>query len=114
MAKNTSTYHPVQALTIQAAADLPAFRFVNFAGELCAAETKSAGVTELEWLQGDDASIVNLGVMPVETSAAITKGQDVSSDADGKAKPAPADTPVNGRALKDADAGDYVKVILVP
>lgn len=114
MSVNNKTYQPVQAVTIKAEEELPAFRFVSHLGTLCSAETKSLGVTELDWDVDDIASVITLGTIPVETSTVINIGENITADADGKAKPATGEMPVNARAMDSAGSGEFVKVNLVP
>ncbi len=114
MAINNKVYQPVQSLTVEAAEDLPAFRFVSHLGSLCAADSRALGVTEVDWLDGEQASVVSLGTIPVQTTTTIDAGDDVASDADGKAKTVSASEPVNGRALDSCTGAGYVKIKLVP
>jgi len=114
MALNTKTYQPLHSLSIQAVPDIPAFRFVNFSGELCANNTRALGVSEVDWTAGQYAQVVTLGTITVEASAAITLGDDITSSADGKARKATTGEAVNGRALESGIAGDFVRIKLVP
>ncbi len=114
MSTHNKTYQPVQAITVIAAEDLPPFRFVNHAGGLCIADSKAVGVTETDWLNGEYASVVTLGTMAVETTTTIDAGEDVTADANGKAKPVAAAEPVNGRALDSCTGAGFVRILLVP
>jgi len=114
MALNTKTYQPLHSLTIKALQDIPAFRFVNFAGELCTNNTRALGVSEVDWTAGQYTQVVSLGTITVEASAAIALGDDIASSADGKARKALAGETINGRALEAALAGEFVKIKLVP
>lgn len=114
MSANNKTYQPAHITSVEAQEAIPANRFVSHTGGLCTAETKSLGVSEIEWDSGDVASVVTLGIMPVECSATISAGDNVTSDADGKAKPASDTMPVNGRALDGGDADDFIRINLVP
>lgn len=114
MAVNNKTYQPIQALTIQAGEDLEPFRFVSHLGTLCATESKSLGVTEQNWLKDEHASVITQGTVPIETSGAISIGDNVTSDADGKAKTATTTMEVNGRALDGTTEAGFIKILLVP
>lgn len=114
MSVNNKTYNPAHSITMKAGEDIPAFRFVSHMGTLCDAETKSAGVSEVPWDTGEYAAIITLGTMPIETTTTIDVGEDVTSDADGKAKPAGIDMPVNGRALNSCSGAGFVTISLVP
>ncbi|MFP4527294.1 MAG: DUF2190 family protein [Candidatus Kapaibacterium sp.] len=114
MALHNKTYQPVQSLTVAAAEDLPAYRFVAIGGSLCTAGELALGVTDLAWLSGENASVVSLGTIVVETSGAVTAGDDVAADASGKAKTAEAGNAINGRALDGTTGAGFVKIKLVP
>jgi hypothetical protein len=114
MSANNKTYQPAHTVSIKAGEDLEPFRFISHLGTLCATETKSLGVTEISWNEDDIASVVTLGVMPVETSGVIAAGNNVTADTDGKAKAATGTMPVNGRAIDDAGTGEFVRINLVP
>lgn len=114
MGKHNKTYQPVQLLTIEATADIPSARFVSFTGELCALETRAFGVSEIDFGLGDVASVITLGTAVVETSGAILKGADVTSDANGKAKTAIAGNPINGRAIDGCSSASFIRIKLVP
>lgn len=114
MSTSNKTYNPVQSLSIRATADLPAFRFISFSGALCANETRAAGVTEVDWVNGENAAVVSLGTIAIETSESVTLGADVTCSGDGKAKPASGTMPVNGRALDACTGAGFIRIKLVP
>ena len=108
------TYQPVQAITVKAVQDLPAFRFVSHLGSLCDADTRALGIAETRWVSGENAAIVTLGTILLETNGTITAGQDLTSDASGKAKVATGTLPVNARAIDTCTGAGFVKVKIVP
>jgi hypothetical protein len=114
MAISNKTYQPVQLVTIKADEDLPAFRFVNFNGGLCPTETLAFGVTEVDWLDGENASVVTLGIMVVETDSSVAIGDPVTSSDQGKAKTATGTVPVNGIALDACSGAGFIRIKLVP
>lgn len=115
MAVNKKTYQPVQAVTVKATEDLPAFRFISVSGALCNDTERALGVTETDWISGEYVSVVTLGNIAVEASGAIPQGSDVTSAIDGKAKVATTGNPINGRAIEGcSSAGEFVKIKLVP
>ena len=114
MAISNKTYQPVQSLTVQAAEDLPAFRFVSHLGTLCSDATRALGVTEVDWLSGEYAQAVSLGTIAIETATTINAGADVTSAALGKARTATGSEPVNGRALESCSGAGFIKLKLVP
>lgn len=114
MSLNNKTYQPVQVLTIKATADIPAKRFVNFAGKTCGANQKSFGVSLSNYNNGSYVSVVVLGTAIVEAGGTITTGDNLTSDSLGRAIVASAGTEINGRALNSAETGEFVRVLLVP
>lgn len=114
MTAHNKTYQPVQLLSVKASANLPAFRFVDYSGALCTEGSRALGVTEIDWLDEELASVVSLGTVVVETSEAILAGADVSADDDGKAKTALALEAINGRAIEGCAGAGFIKIKLVP
>lgn len=111
---NNVSYQPVQKISVRAEQDLPAFRFISHLGTICGDGLKSLGTIDRDWLEGTNASVVTLGTVAVETSTTVHTGDDLTSDAIGKAKPAGTTDKVNGRALEDCLGSGYVKILLVP
>ncbi|MBX2975437.1 MAG: DUF2190 family protein [Ignavibacteriaceae bacterium] len=136
------TYKPVLTDSILAAEDIASNLFVNFAGELCGANEKSYGVSELPVDSGEMASVIVEGIALVIAGDVVSIGDAVKSDADGKAVTATAVTAtvptgatgvtssgaqptlvvagavlpdsINGYALDAAaEAGDLIRVKLV-
>lgn len=114
MSTHNKAYQPVQSLTVKAAEDLPAFRFVSHLGTLCSAETRALGVTETTWLNGEYAQVVSLGTIAIETTTTVDAGADVTASLYGKAKPASGTMPVNGRSLDSCTGAGFVRIKLVP
>jgi len=106
------TYSPAQSIGIVASGDIPAFRFVNHLGALCANNGKAAGVTEASWNNLDMMQVMNLGLLAVELSTTINCGGAIGSDANGKAKPW-VSGPVNGYALETETTG-YIRFTFSP
>ena len=113
MATN-KTYQPVQAVSVEAGEDLPAFRFVSHLGTLCEEDGRALGVTDVDWLSGELASVITLGTIPVETLTTVDAGDDVTSAAEGKAKTVTGDEEINGRAIDSCSGAGYVKIKIVP
>ncbi|MBI5325025.1 MAG: DUF2190 family protein [Ignavibacteriae bacterium] len=114
MAINEKTYQPVQALTVKAVEDLPAFRFVSHLGSLCADGTRALGVTEVDWLNGENASVVSLGTIAIESTTTIPAGADITSAAEGKARIAESAETVNGRSLDSVSGSGFLRIKIVP
>ena len=107
------TYQPDLTITVTAAEELPAFRFVSHLGSICDTDLKSLGATDLKWNSGDKAGVITSGTALIESNDSITKGDDIASDSAGKAVKAGIGANINGRALNDAESGKLVKVLLV-
>ncbi len=114
MAVNDKTYHPVQAISVKALEDLNAFRFVSHLGSVCALDSKALGVSEVDWVTGEMASVVSLGTIAIETSTTVNVGDKITSDATGKAKPVTGSEELNGRALNSCTGAGFVTINLVP
>ena len=114
MSVNNKTYQPVQTLSVKAVEDLPPFRFVSHLGSLCVDAARSLGVTETDWVNGEWASVVSLGTIPIETTTTISAGVDVTSALTGKARAATGSEPVNGRTLESCTGAGFVRIKLVP
>ena len=76
------TEQPVLITSITAAQDLSKNLFVDINGSLSTNAT--LGVCNAETDQNEEAPVVVLGIALVLTGEAITKGNPVSSDANGK------------------------------
>ncbi|MEJ2795739.1 capsid cement protein [Iodobacter sp. LRB] len=135
------TAQPLGITSILAAVNLPRFRFVDFSGGLCTANSKALGVTDSEADAGQYGALVFSGIALVECAGAINRGVSVTSDATGKAvtasmftatspaggtavtstSAAPAMTlaggvlpqAINGYALDAGVAGDIIRVLVI-
>jgi len=114
MTKNQITYQPVQAITIKAKEDLPAFRFVSHLGSLCSENVKSLGVTETNWLKDEIASVVTLGTIGIEMTTGINAGENITSATNGLGIKAGENSEINGRALESISGPGFIKMLLVP
>lgn len=117
---------PVFVLSLLAAAAVPYARFVAPTGTAsplpdmpCAAPisvagAKAVGVSARPVLLGEAFDCVCYGTAVVETGAAIAPGQEVASDASGRAIPQAGTARSAGIALQDAAAaGEFIEVLLV-
>lgn len=103
---------PLLKLTVRAAADVPAYRFVTYAGALCGAGALAIGVSDYPAATGADFAAVVIGTATVEAGGAITAGAEVQSDATGRAVTA-AGGEVLGLAWDGASgAGRRLEVLL--
>ena len=114
MAFNEKTNKPILTITCKATADIPAYRFVNFDCALPSTDSKALGVTDCIVKSGSFSGITTMGIMVVECSTSFTKGDPVTTDAEGKAKSTSVSSKINGRALETVTSGSLVKILLVP
>lgn len=111
---HNKTYHPVQTISVEAIADLPACRFVSYDGDLCAEGDQALGISEISWESGDMASVINLGIAVVECSATVAKGESLTVSTNGMARPALTSEVICARALESVTGAGYVKVVFIP
>lgn len=76
----------------------------NILVETCAAEGRSLGVASMDAAEGEKVTIITEGVVPVTAGANITAGQEIESDAAGKAVPLATGLAL-GLAIDDASSG---------
>ena len=80
------TYKPGVVDSILAAADLARNLFIGFDGNVCGADAKAKGVSEVKTTSGEQCPVVINGIGLVLSGAAITAvGKPLVSDANGKA-----------------------------
>lgn len=105
---------PVMALTATASGAVVAGRFVTVAGAQAGAAANTLGVARFGVASGEAVTVDVLGTAAVEAGAAITAGDALETDANGKAITRVAG-PVVGRALQTASgAGAFVEAVLIP
>lgn len=107
------TEQPVLITSIKAAANLSKNLFVGFDGALCDGNAKSLGVCNADTSLDEQAPITCRGIALVKTSAAISVGASVFSNAVGQASPAGLG-PIEGYSLDSASGADVlIRVLLV-
>jgi hypothetical protein len=113
MALNNKTSIPLGRMTIKAGQNLPANRFVNAEGNLCASADNVVGVTTKSCKAGELASICFSGIVSVEVGGVInTIGSVVGSDSSGRAIIS-STAPQRMLALDKASAsGQFIRVRL--
>lgn len=110
---NNLTNNPLLTLTVTASEDLPTNRFIDYTGNVCGEGLSALGATELTWQSGESASVIVQGIAILETEDALFAGDDVCVGTDGKAVVQSGSLPVMGRAMQDAAANDFVRVLLI-
>ncbi|EIJ5166956.1 DUF2190 family protein [Salmonella enterica] len=107
-----TTQQVILTTTVTASAALTQQRFVGADNAPCKAGASALGVAEVDATVGDVTPINVLGIIAVEASAAITRGVNVQSDADGKAIPQTGSGKSCGIALDEAKAdGDVIRIL---
>ncbi len=90
------------------------YRFIGVDNAIAGAGANAIGVTPYAAEDGVDNTIEVLGLISVETGAAVTEGALIESDATGRAIDRTAGAFV-ARALDGpAAAGEFVRCILIP
>lgn len=114
----SATQQVILTTTVTALAALTQQRFVGADNAPCQAGAVALGVAEVDAAAGDVTPVNVLGIIVVEAGAAITRGQNIQSDANACAIPqivASGDTPAGisaGIALDDALAeGDVIRIL---
>lgn len=105
------TSKPILTVTMLAAASLAEFRFASFAGVPCVAGTRVLGVPRNSAEAGDTVGVDTHGEIVVEAGAAVAVGDEVQSDAEGRA--ITKDAGIGWGVARDAAAaaGDYIRVL---
>lgn len=105
------TQQPVLTTSVVALVDLPRYHFAGFGGALCAAGAKALGAVEAS-TEADSVAPVNvLGICLITSGAAFSAGDQVESDANGRAVKLATGAP-NGFALDASTAsGDVVRIV---
>lgn len=112
MTNNNRTYCPILKLTVNAAEDIPAFRFVDYTGKLCTGGNFPMGITETAWAKGDTMSVIALGTAIIEATGTIAPGTKITTSAAGKGAEANDGDTAYAIASGSISAAGYVTVKL--
>lgn len=104
-------YSPLLIHSIKASEDLIANRFVGFDGYYCATGVKALGVADVATESGQLAPIGVTGILLVEAGGAISAGDEITSDENGKAIQVARTEQVNGYSLDTAQAGELIRIV---
>jgi len=110
---------PVERISVIAGADLSAKRYyavkLNSSGEivLAGAGDNSIGVLQNKPASGYVGTVMTLGESYAIYGAAVTAGQNLAADANGKLVPAAGDAAVIGVARESGDTNEIHTVLLV-
>ena len=103
-------YKPLLIDSLKANTDLPKQVFVDFEGNICTAGKKAFGVCDVETDKDQLAPIAVLGILLVVAGGTITKGSNITSDANGKAVVVTSTEAINGYALDDGNEGEVIRI----
>ena len=108
------------SVTLVAGADLRThqYKFVSVAAdgevELTGDDAHADGVLLNAPNTGEAAEVALAGIVKVKCGAAVTRGGDVSSGANGAAKNADTSAAINGTALETGASGRVISIIFHP
>ncbi|QHL90692.1 DUF2190 family protein [Sphingomonas changnyeongensis] len=104
---------PVLEYPIITSAAIARKRFVTYARTQAVANERALGVADYEAAAARPLNVVVLGTATVETGGAVAVGDEVQSDAQGRAIVRAAGV-ANGRALTPATAaGQMIEILLI-
>lgn len=98
-------------VTVLAAAALVRYRMVGFTGAPTAAGARVLGVPQAEFDAGELAGVATHGEILVEAGAAVAVGDEVQSDAQGRAITRAAGIGWGVARDAAAAAGDFIRVL---
>ena len=104
-------YKPLLIDSIKATADIEQNRFIGFDGNYCGTGAKALGVSEVPTENGQFAPVGVVGIFLVESGENLTAGDEVTSDAEGKAIKVSDNAKINGYTLDTATAGTLVRIV---
>lgn len=108
------THAPGHRYTILAAAAIAKQLFVGLTGNICAADAKPLGVSEIDVASGEQMSVITSGVALVLSGAALNAGDKLEVNGAGKAITWATSGEVAGWALDTATGADQVIRVLLP
>jgi len=108
------TYSAAHRYTIVAAAAIVKQLFVGLTGNICGADAKPLGVSEIDVASGEQMPVITSGVALVKSGAALSAGAKLESDANGKAITWATSGEIAGWALDAAGGADEVIRVLLP
>ena len=97
--------------SVLASADLPKQRFISFEGAVSGTGEKAYGICDVETESGQFAPVAITGILLVEAGGTITAGDEITSDANGKAVTLGENQKSNGYALDDGADGDVIRIV---
>lgn len=110
----TTQYIAALTLTVPATGTLVANRFVTKAGAQTGTDGYAIGVCRTAASSGDKVTVDALGVVPVESGAAVTAGDTLKVDSSGRGITWATSGAKVGIALETASgAGELISVLLI-
>lgn len=104
-------YQPILITSLKVTSDIEEHRFIGFDGKHCTAGAKALGVSDVSVEKDQQAPVGILGVLLVKSAGAISAGDPVASDANGKAIKATGEAVINGYAQDSVTEGQDVRIL---
>ena len=105
---------PLLTETVKSASDILENRFVTYAGKQAATAGEIVqGVSDTSIEAGGYVAVDVIGTTIVDVGGTFVKGDDLATDANGKAVKAKSGQNVCARALHDAVSGQKAEVLLI-
>ncbi|WP_051775586.1 capsid cement protein [Paenibacillus tyrfis] len=108
----TTQYNPGHTLTRKTSANVEEYRFVTAAGAQAGAGAAAIGVSLTGAAAGGSITVATSGSVPVIAGATIAVGDQLASDAQGRAVPAASGNVILSVALEVATVGQDTEVLL--
>jgi len=105
------TYKPLLTDSIKAISNLNKNRFIGFDGDYCQDGAKALGVIDVETEKDQFVPAALCGILLVECGGTIAVGDEVASDATGRAVVLSTRAMSNGFALDPGEEGDIVRIV---
>ncbi|MBO6181510.1 DUF2190 family protein [bacterium] len=104
-------YKPLLIDSIKAVVNVEQNRFIGFGGNYCGAGEKALGVCDVPTEAGQLAPVGVIGIFLVEAGENISAGDEITSDATGKAVKVARSEQINGYSLDTASVGALIRVV---
>ena len=104
-------YKPLLIDSIEAGENVEQHRFIGFDGKHCQAGAKALGVCDVSTEKGQLAPVGVFGIFLVEAAENIAAGDEIASDANGKAVKVARTELTNGYSLDTVQSGSLVRIV---
>jgi len=108
-----NTDNPKDVITMRADGAIVGKRFVTHAGVQSTAGDAAIGVSHYDAADGEEVAVITSGISVITAGGVVAIGDNVASDAVGKAVVATTGNSINGTAMTaSAEADDEITIIL--